>query len=120
MNRLMTGTAVLTLLSGQALGQWSFSLVANSSTPVPGGTGTFSLFYAPAISAGRVAFQDVTNTGIFTNISGQLASVANLSTLIPGTSSHFLGFGQGHVSFDGSTVMFSGGGTVSGSSFGGL
>ncbi len=113
----LAATLALSAIAPAALAQWNFHLVANSSTPVPGGGGSFGRFGPPVIAGGRVAFTGApasgSNFGVNTNMGGPLARVADTSTIVPGSTVPFVGFSD-HLSFDGATVNFQGGGgTVS-------
>ncbi|MFQ5495346.1 MAG: hypothetical protein ACE5EX_08175 [Phycisphaerae bacterium] len=92
-------------LEGDGVWVWSdgvLTQIAGQSTPVPGGTGTFSTFGAgtgvtPAISGENVVFNAVTNTteGIYAFINGQLRVIADTSTLLPGATRTVTTFGFG-------------------------
>ena len=59
--------------------------VADTSTPIPSGTGAFSTFGQPSISGGVLAFQGVgaSQEGIYTFSSGVLSKAVNRSTPRP-------------------------------------
>ncbi|MDA2921158.1 hypothetical protein MYX76_16985 [Desulfobacterota bacterium AH_259_B03_O07] len=83
-------------------------VVANQSTMIPGGTGTFMDFFLPSLDGGNVAFQGSGGNSIYKDIGG-LSVVADSSTMIPGGTGTFLGFGT--VSLDGGNVAFDGSGS---------
>ena len=94
---------------GQASG--NLSIVANESTVIPGGTGTFAGFGegGPDIDGGSVAFQAIDSSGregIYVDVGGSLSVVADTTTEIPGGSGNFAAFGPpdldaGNVAFVG-------------------
>jgi hypothetical protein len=79
---------------------WSFTKVADTSTAVPGGSGTFTDFGAPSLNNGAVAFQGYggpsdTLPGIFTGTAGgPVSAVADTNTTAPGDTSKFSSFEQ--------------------------
>lgn len=89
----------------------TFTLIADTMTPVPGGSGTFTLFGdARAISGGRVAFlgfDSGSGSGIYTFENGSLNVLVDESTSVPGTTDTFTSFFD--VSLDGNVVAFTGG-----------
>ncbi len=105
--------AVLTLAAWaeDALAQsCTFTKVADTNTPIPGGTGTFEGFGDPSLDGGKVAFAGKTANeiihGIYTNVSGSLVRVADANTPIPdGTGTFRL---LGDPSLDGGNVAFAG------------
>ncbi len=93
----------------------SVTLVANRSTGVPGGVGTFTALQCPNISSGNIVFQgrdsnpnDV-GTSIISKFSGvPLGVIANQSTVIPNAGSNrFTSLGL-CPSIDGTAVAFLG------------
>jgi hypothetical protein len=77
---------------------WQFTKIADTSTAIPGGTGTFTDFYSPALNNGVVAFvgyggPNMTVPGIYTGTAGGPVNlVANTSATAPGDTSAFNGF----------------------------
>ena len=88
-------------------------LLANGSTPAPGGT-TFVFFNgSPALDEGNVAFRaefraldSSRQQGIFTTVGGPLTAVADTRTAVPGSTGNFTFFGE--PALDGDTVAFTG------------
>ncbi len=86
-------------------------MLANTSTPVPGGNGSFQNFgFFPSISGQTVAFTGVDamfhGAVYLASAQGALALVANTSTAIPNGTGNFTNFGllslsQGNVAFEG-------------------
>ncbi len=119
MRRPLTASVLIFTAAASAHAQWSFSRIADSATPIPGGAGTFAgPFSAPAVSAGHVVFggNRVNGyvTGIYTNLTGPLSRVADSTATIPGTTTHYGGF-LNQVSMDGTTISFDGfGGSIGG------
>ncbi len=96
--------------------EWNMSRVVDSSMAVPGGGVFIGLgstpFDRPSLGLnGRVAFHarydQSTREGVFTNSTGPLATVANFSTQVPGSSQPFGSLST--PSYDGGPVAFSGG-----------
>ena len=86
------------------------NVVADTSTPVPGGTGTFLSFGTlPLLDNGNVAFRGSSvfePQGIYTDTGGSLNVVAGTRTPIPGGTGNFisllnLSFDEGNVAFAG-------------------
>lgn len=84
--------------------------IADVDTVAPGGTGNFTNFgklagFSPAISGDNIAFGAGTeqSAGIYAQIDGQLIVVADTTTHMPGTASHF-----GFSLFNGSGPTISG------------
>jgi hypothetical protein len=123
MHRTLIPATALAAICGSTHAQWSSSLVADSSTPIPGGSSSFTSFAAPSFSNGRVEFAAnlVNNnySGVYSNATGQLQRVADFGTNVPGSSTPFAAFGYA-VSLDGSTPSFSGGGGSGSSAAGGI
>lgn len=103
--------AVISTLAGRADGQTiTFSKVADTSTPIPGGSGNFETFSFSALDGGNVAFHArglVPQNGIYAEIGGTLGVVADVNTPIPGGAGNFEGFGF-YPSIDGANVAFRG------------
>jgi hypothetical protein len=93
-------------------------VVANYNTAIPDGSKTFQAFRKPSIDAeGRIAFKAKGKSGqrgIYTDIEGNLAVVADRNTAIPGGAGNFSLFGI--PSIDNGQVAF----TASGDDQGGL
>ena len=96
----LLGRALVVVGSVFAFAAWpahcaSFTKVADSSTPVPGGTGTFFRFGVPAIAGEDVAFYargaDLRD-GVYARIGGVLRVIADCNTSIPGGTGNFTGF----------------------------
>jgi hypothetical protein len=78
------------LVATPALAQpFSFTRIANFSTPVPSGVGNFNALYQPSVSAGRVAFRGDSVghnndpydwTGVYTDLPGPLTAIASGSS----------------------------------------
>ena len=90
-------------------------MVADVDTPIPGGTGTFTYGFSgdSAIDSGNVAFINFgLGSGVYSEIGGDLALVANLSTEIPGGEGTFTppegGYAFEEVTLSGSSVAFIG------------
>jgi hypothetical protein len=102
----MTSRAGIYLESGGVL-----TVVADTDTPVPGGTGTFVEFGDPSVDGGTVVFfgEDGRDgpTGIYTWEAGVLSALVDTDTPVPGGVGTFSGFGPG-VSTDGGNVAFLG------------
>jgi hypothetical protein len=83
--------------------------VADTTTPVPGGTGTFNLFVGADVSDGKVAFRASAegSSGIYIDDGVTLDVVADTSTAVPGGTGTFDSFGS--PSIDGAMVAFKGG-----------
>ncbi|NJL37256.1 MAG: PEP-CTERM sorting domain-containing protein [Leptolyngbyaceae cyanobacterium RM2_2_4] len=95
---------------------FNFTKIADTSTPIPGSTATFTEFQAPSISGNNVAFLGRGSgfqEGIYISLENELDKVADNSTSIPGSSDSFF-FNFSDPSISGSNVAFSG--TVDGGS----
>ena len=81
--------------AGRADADIIFEKVVDTDTPVPGGSGPFSLSYPPAIRDGRVVFTSnrFQQGGVYTYAGGQLSVVADTNTTVPGGTSSFWSFG---------------------------
>ena len=101
----------LFLASAASLSGQTFTLVADTQTAVPDGTGTFSLFAdARTIAGGRIVFignDSALVPGIYSYQNGVLTVVADTHTFVPQTSDTFTDFFD--VSIDRGTVAFTGG-----------
>lgn len=94
----------------------TLSTVVDTTTVIPGTSGTFSYFSSPSVAGGNLAFygggsvNGTTVRGIYKNIGGVLNRVADTSTSIPGISnSRFTGFSS-FPSLNTNDVAFSGSG----------
>jgi hypothetical protein len=91
---------------------FTFQLIADESTPVPGGTGTFSNLLNASVDHGDVVFSasgTAGSTGIYRSSGGQLEVVADSSTAVPGAGgATFSSLGVGVP--DSGSVVFSGSG----------
>jgi hypothetical protein len=90
--------------------------VADTATPIPAGTGSFTAFGTPSIHGGTIAFRAdgaSGQKGVYALIAGTLTRVADLNTPVPGGPGNFTFFdsaaigGRVSVASDGS-VAFSG------------
>ncbi len=89
----------------------ALNVVADTNTPVPGGTGTFRDFFSPSLNDGNVAFQGISGanfdrSGIYTSINGVLDVVADMNTPIPGGTGTFSDFFFPLPSLDNGNVAF--------------
>jgi hypothetical protein len=96
-----------------SLNAQSFDLtpIADASTMIPGGSGTFTMFFPPVPIGGDdvvfLAEGASDQEGIYTYIGGTLAVVADTSTSIPGGTGNFMGLGF-PVSLGGGNLAFLG------------
>ncbi len=67
------------------------AVVADNTTPVPGGAGNFSVFDSVSTANGRVAFT-VENRGAYTNVAGALMKLADTGDNAPGRTERFNNF----------------------------
>jgi len=91
-------------------------LIADKSTPIPGGTGNFTFLNTPSFGGGNVAFVGNGSSGqegIYIGAGGPLDVVADLNTPIPGGTGNFTSFPSGPISADGGNVAFVGIGSSS-------
>ncbi len=95
----------------------SLNVIADYNTPIPGATGNFTGFDAPALKNGSVVFKGFGHPeqgktpqleGIYTNLNGSLSVVADLNTPIPGGVGNFRSFGIGTPAIDNGNVAFIG------------
>jgi hypothetical protein len=71
------------------------SVLANTNTAIPNGTGNFTTFGPLSLSQGAVAFEGLGSNkqdGLYTNFGGSLRAVADLNTLVPGGTGNFTSF----------------------------
>lgn len=91
---------------------FAFTKIADTATPVPDGSGTFTYFGSPSIDEGNVAYSGVGGAGWngickFSAATETLTTVADKFTAIPGGSSGFYAFSS-TVSISGEDVAFMG------------
>lgn len=108
MNKLTALALVLLGVAPATHAQWSLNLIADGTTPIPGGTGTFNGFGQVSIAGQKLLFRPAGNFGVYSSSGGSLSVVADAASLIPGTGTHFSAFTN--ISFDGTTPTFLGGG----------
>jgi hypothetical protein len=85
------------------------SRIADTSTPIPGGSGNFTGFLSPSISGGTVAFAGFgsgTQGGVYTGAGGPLTRIADTSTPIPGGSGTISVIRSELTPISGGTVAF--------------
>jgi hypothetical protein len=84
------------------------SAVASAGSTAPNGGGTFNDFFDLVLNAGKVAFSSDNSVkdGLYTTLGGSLRTVADQSTLVPGTSIAFSNFRSSEVAIDGTNVYF--------------
>ena len=85
------------------------SRVYDTTTLVPGGSGTFTLTGEAVTDLGRIAFygtDDVQN-GIYTDLTGTLDYIAHIGTPVPDRPGLFFD-GFGYCSLSGNTIAFTG------------
>ncbi|MGI9516510.1 MAG: DUF7453 family protein [Pirellulaceae bacterium] len=90
---VVTGLAVTT--ASEALGQFTITRIADTSTQMPGQAFNFDGFGGVSINGNDVSFAGRSNTGyqgIFVSQSGTLNTVIDTNTTIPGTSDTFTQF----------------------------
>ena len=90
-----------------ALTNGEIAKVADSTTPLPGGTGKFNTFGPPVISSGQIVFEAETSSGqgIYAYEDETLRTVADTTTRIPGDDATFQQF-FGGVRIDDGVVLF--------------
>ena len=89
--------------------QGTIRVVADTSTPVPGGTGTFTDFFVEAIDGITVAFagfDTVNQIGLYLADQDTIRVVADTSTPVPGGTGTFTDFFVGELALAGATVGF--------------
>lgn len=95
----------------------SLNVIADYKTPIPGGTGYFTGFDAPALNNGSVVFKGFGHPeegkrpqqeGIYTSLNGSLSVVADRNTPIPGGVGNFRSFGIGTPAIDKGNIAFIG------------
>jgi hypothetical protein len=67
--------------------------IADTTTPVPGGTGTFGSFLSPVITSAGVSFVGLwgaSQSGIYTTIGGSLTRVVDSQTTYPGSGGVYM------------------------------
>ncbi len=86
----------------------SLNVVADLTTSIPDGSGTFTFFEEITMSGDFVTFRahGTGQEGIYTDLGGSLATVVDLTTTVPGAGGTFSGFGI--PSLDGNTIVFRG------------
>src|SRR4051794_35373340 len=95
-----SGVVVAMLIAcwcASARAQFNLSKVADTSTPIPNGTGTFTAFdHSPVIARSGVAFRGLGTgqEGIYFRGPAPLQRAADRNTITPGTSSPFVAFGS--------------------------
>jgi hypothetical protein len=86
------------------------AMVANSSTPIPGGSGAFNNFSSPSVSDYGVAFfasrtgSPPAGVGLYLSRNGALKVLANTQTPVPNAGGTFSAFGA--PALGGSSVAF--------------
>jgi hypothetical protein len=97
------------LVAGPASAEITFTKIADTSTPIPGGAGNFTGFgIASVIDAGEVAFLGFGSAGfegVYTSVGGPLSVVADTDTLVPGGAVEFSGF-EDWLSLEAGQVAF--------------
>lgn len=88
----------------------TLSTAADTTTTVPGGSGTFEAFGAPSLTGQTVVFtalDGVGNKGIYSSTGGVVNLLYNGNSLVPGGTGTFTDFSD-EVSVDGSNIAFFG------------
>ncbi|MEP0845921.1 MAG: hypothetical protein HRF50_03760 [Phycisphaerae bacterium] len=83
--------------------------IADTNTPVPGGTGNFTAFSIPSLAGPYVAFGadgESDQQGVYLHNAGVIERIADKSTLIPGAEATFRGFGTPSVDPGGNVAFF--------------
>ena len=91
---LSLGLLPVSLARGQA---FTFTKVADTSTPIPGGVGNFTEFRPPSISDGEVAFIGEGSggqLGVYLWKNGVLSVAVDTGTLVPGGTGTFTALGR--------------------------
>jgi hypothetical protein len=108
---IVCASVVALLLGFPAIGtpEIIFTRIADTTTPVPGGTGNFTGFLEPSLDNGTVAFQGFGLSearGIYAaDASGTLRLVADRNTPIPGGTGSFESFFPPSVDKNGSLAI---------------
>jgi hypothetical protein len=116
---MRAGVVVAMLIScwcASARAQFGIFKVADTSTPIPNGTGNFTAFdHSPVFAGGGIAFRasGAGQEGIYVGGQVPLYRAADRNTILPGTSSPFVAFGSpsgavGNVVFNGSNATRTG------------
>lgn len=109
---LAVGLSLCLLAGGKAeAATFSFTKIADTNTPIPGGTGNFTGFGVPSLDRGDVAFlgngaSSYNPRGIYTNVGGSLNVVADVNT---SDFSNLPSSAFSNPSLDNGIVAFSGG-----------
>jgi hypothetical protein len=111
---VLATTALLLVAAGPAAAEpITFQTIADTHTPIPGGTGTFNFFTFPAIDGLRVAFQGADREGqrgIYTSTDGILSVRYDRQTPVPAGSGTFSDFTRPALA--GGSMVFVGSGTA--------
>lgn len=86
---------------------FSFTKIADESTSIPDGSGTFTGFDPPSVSGGKVAFMGngaSSQKGVYTNVPGSLTKVVDRNDTVPGEVFNYGNFNS--FSFDGTNVAY--------------
>jgi len=112
---LLFSLAIATPLAAQTT---PFTKIADTATPIPGGTGNFTLFsnMVSANADGDVAFSESNfnapvNDGIHIWSGGSISLIADLETAIPGGAGDFTDFSFFGNGIEGDTLVFRGNGS---------
>lgn len=125
MGRPRTNTIALAcwVLVAAARADFTFTRIADRTTPIPAGSGTFTGFAAPACDQGRVLFAatGVGQQGLYSYEAGELERLVDRQTPVPGMQKTFYeaigpALDGGHYAFTG----YYGGGRGVFSNLGGL
>ncbi len=86
----------------------NLTTIARVGADVPNNGGTFTSFTDLALDAGNVAFvaTGTTKSGVYTNLGGGLSKVADVGTLVPGTTIPFTDFSYRTVAISGPSIYF--------------
>jgi hypothetical protein len=91
------------------------AMIANGSTPIPGGSGTFNYFSSPSVNAYGVAFfasrtgNPPAGVGLYLSRNGVLNTFASTKTPVPGMGGTFSAFGAPMIA--GTSIAFHAQGT---------
>jgi hypothetical protein len=96
---------------GVYLADGGLARVADTSTSIPGGSGSFTDFLGLDVDGSSIVFRGAgaTSLGVYLGSGGSLSVIADSSTAIPGGTGSFSGFGAS-VAQDGGAVAFTGAG----------